>query len=285
MGKASRTKRRRAAVRSAKRSRNNNAWYALTALVVIAGISLVVYAKATQPASVGPYVLNQQDTSDPHNKDSHWHAALGVYDCDHWVGDLGNGTWSWPGAGGSPTGPRNRANETNVYAGLHSHEDGIIHMEPQVSEEAGHNATVGKYFDFGGWSVSSTGYNFDGTKAHNGDKCGATPGHLEWEVAKFNGNVNGAQAYAVKTGDPGSYKLYNDNIVVIAFVPDGKTVQSLGNPPSLKNLPDAGTKGEQAMQGQTQTPTQTPATAATSTPTSGAASTPTSGASTATTKP
>src|SRR6266576_4275673 len=102
MGKASRTKRRRAAVRSAKRARQNNWWYALTALIVVTGIALIVYARMTAPSLVGPFVLDQNN---PQKKDTHWHAALGVYECDHWVGDgTGEGVWRWPsdtGATGS----------------------------------------------------------------------------------------------------------------------------------------------------------------------------------------
>jgi hypothetical protein len=279
MGKASRTKRRRAAVRSAKRARNNNAWYALTALVVIAGIALVVYSKATQPAAVGPYVTNQNDASDPHNKDAHWHAALGVYDCDHWMGDgSGEGIWNWPGVA-TVNGQQSPGRVgTNLYAGLHSHDDGIIHMEPSAEEEAGKHATVGRYFDYGGWKLSSTGYDFLGTKVKDGDKCGNVPGTLQWEVAKFNGNVNGKQSYTVKTGNPGAWKLHNNEIVVIAFLPQGKTIDSIGNPPSLPQLP--GATGRETAPGAT-TPAVNP------TPTTGTSSTasPTTGASTATTKP
>ena len=57
MSSASRAKRKRkAAVRSAKRSRNNTWWYGLTALILIAGIGLVIYARANVPAEVGPYI-------------------------------------------------------------------------------------------------------------------------------------------------------------------------------------------------------------------------------------
>jgi hypothetical protein len=31
---------------------------------------------------------------------------------------------------------------------VHSHDDGVIHMEPAVSSEAGRNATVGLYFAY-----------------------------------------------------------------------------------------------------------------------------------------
>jgi hypothetical protein len=288
MGKASRSKRRRAAVRYAKRSRQNSWWYALTAIVVIVGIALVVYAKATTPTPVGPYVANQNNPLDPHNRDSHWHAALGVWNCDHWVGsDPSNGLWQWPAA--TPTGSPARAGDTNIYAGLHSHADGIIHMEPLVDAEAGRGATIGKYFEYGGWNVSSTGYNFVGTKAQNGDKCGSGTGTMQWMTARFNGNVNKAQAFTVQPlgTDPAKFKLHNDDIIVIGMMPPGKSIQSLGNPPSLKNLPDA--KNNETAPGQNPTATTMPtivttprtAVGAKTTPT---ATTPTTSA-TATTKP
>ena len=118
MGQASRAKRKRAAVRSAKRSRHNNWWYILTVFVLIAGVALIVYARMTQPSPVGPYILDQVNQTNPHNKDSHWHAALGVYNCDHWMGDPGsNGVWQWPAA--TPSGTPARVGNTSVYAGMH----------------------------------------------------------------------------------------------------------------------------------------------------------------------
>src|SRR5262249_34005972 len=149
----------------------------------------------------------------------------------------GQGIWNWPAATSSNSPAR--ASNTNVYAGLHSHDDGIIHMEPSVAEEAGRHATVGKYFDFGGWKLSSAGYDFLGNKVKNGNRCGTGTGTWQGGLPNFNGDTKKPQSFVVKKGDPADYKLYNDDVVIIAFLPPGKTIQSLGNPPSLKNLPDA----------------------------------------------
>jgi hypothetical protein len=262
----SRAKRKRAAVRSAKRSRTNTWWYGLTALVVILGIALIVYARSTAPAAVGPFIADQNN---PTKKDTHWHAALGVYDCDHWIGDsTGNGVWNWPFA--TPQQSPARADNTNVYAGLHSHDDGIIHMEPAVSAEAGKNATVGLYFNYGGWKLSSSGYTFLGQTVKNGDKCGTQTGTLQWAIGKWDGNTNYSvkQKMTVQSGDPAKYKLYNDDIVVLAFLPPGKTIDSIGNPPSLSKLANA--LGAEAAPGQmpaVSVPTQTPTSANSSTAT------------------
>ena len=239
MTKSSRAKRKRAAVRSAKRGRQNSWWYGLTALVVIAGIALIIYTQATAPAAVGPFIY---DASNPTKKDTHWHAALGVYDCDHWLGDGGQGgagTWNWPAA--TPSGNPAQADNTNVYAGMHSHDDGVIHMEPQVTAEAGRNATVGLYFKYGGWKLSNTGYSFLGTTVKNGDKCGSTPGVLQWEVGKWDGDTTGKvkQKYTVETTNPAKYKLHQYDIVVLAFLPQGTSLASIGDPPSVPNLAKA----------------------------------------------
>ena len=263
MGKASSNKKRRAAVRSAKRAKNNNWWYALTAIVVVIGIALVVYARQSQPAPVGPYILDQVNQTNPHNKDSHWHAALGVYDCDKWLSDgSGDGVWNWPNA--TPDQRPARADNTNVYAGLHSHDDGIIHMEPAVSEEAGRHATVGKYFEYGGWKLSSDGYTFvsgpgnQTTTVKNGDQCAGKPGKLTWALAKFNGKPTDKQKYQLESGNPADYKLYNDDIVVLAFTSNGKTAADLGNPPSLVKLPDAASNEGQGTTNTTMPPVTAP---------------------------
>ncbi len=182
--------------------------------------------------NVGPFPF---DPNDPTKKDTHWHAALGVYDCDHWMGDSnGSGRWQWPTA--TSQGAPARAAEPSVYAGLHSHEDGIIHMEPLVSAEAGRNATLGLYFEFGGWTVSSTAFDFLGTARKNGDTCGAVPGELQWEVATWDG-TRGKQRYTVHSGDdPAQYKLNQFDVVVIAFLPQGTSIASIGDPPSVPIL-------------------------------------------------
>ncbi len=182
----------------------------------------------TKPAAVGPFL---SDPSNPTKKDTHWHAALGVYDCDHWMGDsTGTGVWNWPNA--TPAGSPARASNTNVYAGLHSHDDGVIHMEPAVSEEAGKNATVGLYFEFGGWKLSETGFTFLGTTVKNGDKCGTQPGTLQWMTASWDGNTakDAKQKYTVQTGNPAKWKLHQYDIVVIAFLPSGKSITSHREP-------------------------------------------------------
>jgi hypothetical protein len=182
-------------------------------------------------STVGPLVF---DPANPSKPDTHWHAALGVYECDHWLGDeTGTGIWQWPYA--TPSGAAARADDPNQYAGLHSHDDGVIHMEPATPDEAGRNATLGKYFEYGGWDVSAVGFDFLDTQVRNGDACGGGPGKLSWEVAQWDGTP-GRQDYTIELGDPATYKLHNADVIVVAFLPEGRAISSTGNPPSLVRL-------------------------------------------------
>lgn len=168
-------------------------------------------------------MFDQVNPNDPHNKYSHWHAALGVYDCDHWMGDkTGSGIWKWPYQ--TPARTPGRAANPKLYAGLHSHDDGIIHVEPNTASEAGANATVGLYFTYGGWKLSATGFTFLGTTVADGRTCKGKPASLVWAV---NGRV--------QPGDPADWRLHDLETVVIAFVPQGTTISDLV-PPSLTNL-------------------------------------------------
>ena len=249
MGKASRNQRRRSSVRSAKKTRNNNLWYGLVAVLVIVGVGLIVFQSIkSREDDVGPRINTSTNAGKP-TPDSHWHAALGVYDCDKWLSDgTGDGVWAWPGSNGKQI----LRVGTQQYAGMHSHEDGLIHMEPSASEDAGKNATVGRYFRYGGWSVDADGYTFLGTTRKNGDTCGDQPGKFIWGVGKFGGDPANV-TIEPRSGNPSSYKLGEDEVVVLAFVPEGKTLADIGLPPSVKNLVNPSENGSAS---QMQTPTQ-----------------------------
>ncbi len=43
----------------------------------------------------------------------------------------------------------------------------------------------------------------------------------------------------MQTGNPASHKLYQGDIVVIAYLPPGKSIATIGDPPSVANLANA----------------------------------------------
>jgi hypothetical protein len=193
----------------------------------------------------------------------HWHAALGVYACDHWDGDA---DWATP-VNPATNGPVQVG--TNTYNALHSHRDGVIHMEPAVTADTGDNANLGNYFKYTGFELSSSHIKFVTADLKNGDKCGTAKGKLHWLV-------NGKE----RTGDPTKYEMRNGDWIVIAFLPDSKKIISLGKPPSFKNLEGAlgrETPGNApATSAPATAPVTTPVTTAATPPTSTATSTPTS---------
>jgi len=187
-------------------------WYALTAAIVIIGVGGLVFLRPSHPASAGIQLGD------------HWHAALGVYACDHWDGGA-----RWPTPTDATSGGPTRA-DGGGYAGLHSHNDGLIHMEPATSGDTGSNGSLGSYFKENGFELSSTHVKFVTADLNNGDKCGSAPGTLHWLV---DGRA--------RTGNPAGYVLHDKDWVVIAFLPDSKKITSLGKPPSYPNLAKQGT--------------------------------------------
>jgi hypothetical protein len=152
-------------------------------------------SRSTTTSNVGP-TLND-----------HWHAALGVDDCGTWVPN-----WAWPpgnvssasavGAGA----PARAGSGGLLYAGLHSHGDGLIPMEPSGTEDEGKNATLGRYFKYGGWKLGQTSIDFVNVNEKNGTKCDGKPGVLRWAV-------NGKE----KQGNPADYKLFDGDAVELVF--------------------------------------------------------------------
>jgi hypothetical protein len=192
---------------------------AVVAGVLALGAVVAAFGVAFRSGSeVGPYVMDAAGT----RTDTHWHAALGVYRCDRWIDDgSGPGAWAWPAA--TPQGSPALADAPRRYAGLHSHGDGVIHMEPASEIDAGENATLGRYFASGGWSVTTDAFSFLGVTARADDRCGDRPAALRWWV-------NGDE----RDGDPARYKLFDGDTIVVALVPRDATYP--GDPPSTGNL-------------------------------------------------
>jgi hypothetical protein len=234
---------RTAAAAHKSRKQSDRALTFVAVGVLILGVILVVVLKPSKSNAGG---LQLGD---------HWHAALGVYDCDHWDGGA---AWSTPFGSSGPV-----QVGTNIYAPLHSHQDGLIHMEPQTSADTGAFATLGNYFKLNGFELSPTHVKFVRADVKNGDKCGSATGTLHWLV-------DGKE----RLGDPSKYRLRDGDWIVVAFLPDSKKITSLGKPPSYKNLPGAEGRTNSAPTTTSAAPTTSKSTA-TSVPTSTSAPTPT----------
>ncbi|HZR12882.1 MAG TPA: hypothetical protein VFC33_06480 [Acidimicrobiia bacterium] len=257
-GKKYQRGRARARARRPPRRTGSSFWIVAVAAVVVLGVGAVVAQVASNKGANGGGGAGLKIGD-------HWHAALGVNVCGTWLPN-------------PPETPRDSQglivrHGTDVYAGIHTHGDGLIHFEPQTSDDAGASATVGRFFKYNGWSLSETSFTFDkGVKKSNGDTCPAANGK---PAAK--GTVQWAVNGKARTGNPASYTPHNNDRIVIAFLPPGISITSLGDPPSTSNLPAANNieSPNQIPAGTATVPSSTPAasTPAASTPTTAPATT------------
>lgn len=220
MAKPSSSKYTRARIRSrARRPRKggSRAWLVATIGIVVVGVLLIVFSRADRhdASAVSPRI------------GEHFHAYLGVNICGEWLSNAPEF--------------HQRDGDSRLNAGIHSHGDGLIHLHPFSSDEAGEKATLGRFMDYGGWSISSDEIKaWDGMPHRNGQECtGATPGkgEIQWKV----GRHNEPWPAKARTGNPADYRPKNGDIVAIYFVPKGSP---LDQPPaansSLDSIEDLG---------------------------------------------
>ncbi len=195
----------RAKYRKPKRRRSGSAaWNVAIAVVVIIGVVAVVLTRSGgDSAAVAPFV----GTTD--QPQSHWHTALGVNICGEWLPEIATFEYA--------------AGSSAVIAGIHTHSDGLIHTHPNVSSEAGDNATFGKFADYAGFDVSETSIDAwaapesapDQTEWSNGDTC--TFGEYKGKEGRVVWAVDGEP----RTGNPADYKLRDGETLAIGFLPAG----------------------------------------------------------------
>ena len=92
------------------------------ALVVILGVALVVFARSSRTPAAAPRVGND-----------HWHSAYAIYDCDRFLP-----------AFTSAADPD----------GIHSHQDGVVHIHPWNSSAAGDRADLDVFLEAMGARVT-----------------------------------------------------------------------------------------------------------------------------------
>src|SRR5947208_1184602 len=195
MGKASSTKKvaraaRTGGGRTARGTGGSLVWPALIGVVVVVGVILIGISRSEISGASTP----------PRIGKDHWHAAIGFYDCDHFL--------------------PNEAQFENSE-GLHTHGDGLIHLHPFSAAVAGKNATLGKYVELAGIKYSSTAAVFGNTTLRDGAKCGSKKGALQ---TLLNGKV---------VADPNSLPLKQGQVIVVALAPKGATIPP---PPSAATL-------------------------------------------------
>jgi hypothetical protein len=214
MGKASSTKKvaRAASTGGGRTNRGRTPWlwYLSIALVIALGTAGIVQSRHQREVKLAAGTLTppRLANSSKHQPADHWHMAYGVYLCDHFAANL-------------PANPEK--------GGIHTHDDGLIHVEPVDVQDTGNHATVSRFVQLAGIKLNETTIGYPGEKTYkNGDKCPTKDGDKPGEV---QARVNGKPV----TGDPRNIKLKDGQNVTIAFVPKGADIPET---PSVANLKD-----------------------------------------------
>jgi hypothetical protein len=247
MGKASSSKKVARAARAGSGRRVNKqrnlAFPAAIVAVVALGLLLVVFARndSTNVATVKPVA----------NVD-HWHTAYGVYDCSSFLAPIAQ--YEDPG-------------------GIHTHGDGVIHVHPFNSGNAGKNATLGKFVSGSGMKLTTSEVKMPKGKdlKTSATKCAGKPATVRVAVWE-NADTSSTAKPKIYTSDFDKIRFDRDRMAMtIAFAPEGATIPP---PPTVKELDQlSDVPGASTTTAPGQTPTSEPTgSTATSAPPSEASS-------------
>lgn len=209
MGKASTNKKvaRAASTGGGRTSRGARpwGWYVSMGLVVVLGSLVIVTSRNERQAASNP--LKSEKPRPPASskgfQGDHWHAAYGVYICDAFVPPI---------------------QSDSDPLGIHTHNDGVIHIHPFTRAAAGRKATVDVFARAVGLTVEDDRIKVPGGKTYrSGDRCGKKKGSVR---VYLNGDL--------RRGDPGGIRLRDRDLLVFAFAPSGAEVPE--RPPSAAEL-------------------------------------------------
>jgi hypothetical protein len=228
VGKASSAKKAARVAKSSSgrrvRSQQGLVFPVALAVVLTLGLALVVYGRATNRQDLGAPQLNT--ASQPGD---HWHSAYGVYICDQFVPSMSVGVEPDPG-------------------GIHTHQDGVIHIHPFQTATTGRNARLSDFFGQTGLDVSSSKIQLpddpalgdnSGKTFENGDECPdgqeGVVKVLVWDDAAGTDDAN------VFVADIDRVRFTNDGMAfTFAFVPEDLDVSSIPRPPTAAQLQELG---------------------------------------------
>jgi len=196
------------------------------ALVVVLtlGLALLIYGRATSHEDLGAPALNSAT-----QPGDHWHSAYGIYICDQYLPNMGVGVSPDPG-------------------GIHTHQDGVIHIHPFQTATTGRNARVGDFFNQTGLNVTSTKIELpvdpalgdnSGKTFKKGDKC--PDGKKGVVKALVWTDAAGTAGPKVFIADIDRIRFTNNGMAItFAFVPEDQDVNTIPKPPTAARLAELG---------------------------------------------
>lgn len=202
MGRASSSKKVARAARAAgkqKSSRPSVVWPLSMVAVVALGAVLIFVSRSPRAVAEAPIIGD------------HWHAAIDIFVC---------GTVQ-------PYLPDSMATTTT---GLHSHGDGLIHIEPSSTRYTGKGANLGAFLSGTGVELADDQLQLaNGEEYRNGDDCGGEPGIVQVKVWASEADQQGR---LLESGFA-DYSLPNGSLLTIAFAPEGADIpRPSTSPPS-----------------------------------------------------
>ena len=210
MGKASSSKKVQRAARAAASSRGaserRELGFPITiAVVVVLGVLLVVLARDSREAPIPPQI------------DDHWHVSYGVYNCDQFADPFSSSF--------DPD-------------GIHSHQDGVIHIHPFNSSATGADASVGVFLEAMGARIDEDEISGPGMGViETGGDCNGQP--TEVRAARFD--PEGALIEEFTTDFEKIRFLDNQESVTFAVIPVGEEIPP---PPIERRITAAAASGE-----------------------------------------
>jgi len=181
----------------------------MAAVVVLGTAGIVSSRDQRQPDNSRPFAAADGRPAD------HWHAAIGYYICGSFVPNLPEG---------------------DDPLGIHGHGDNVVHIHPFVASAAGKRATLDIYFDTVGADISGDRIKLPGQETkRNGDKCEDGPGRVRTKVWD-RGNPD--DPGRIIEGDPSAIRPQDNQLITIAFVPEGVDIPKPPSEPVLDNLSD-----------------------------------------------
>ena len=104
-------------------------------------VAMMVFARETRP---GPHIGD------------HWHASYEIWVCGERQPDL-----------------------PQFEGGIHTHGEGLLHLHPHIASEEGRGAALGKFFEYGGYTLTDDSLAVPDVAVQNGDSCeDGSPGQL-----------------------------------------------------------------------------------------------------------
>jgi hypothetical protein len=182
-----------------RRESRNLAWPLALVAVVALGALLIVLSRPkpsqTQPPNVG----------------DHWHVAYGLFVCDEFLPPLAD---AGPDA-----------------SGIHTHQDGLIHIHPFSERYTGKGANLGAFAAHVDLDQRDDGFRLPGGETYeNGDDCEGDPGVVQVKVWDSASDPDGR----VLAGDVAEFAPPENSLVTIPFAPEDADIPK---PPSAGTVP------------------------------------------------